>query len=280
MAGKEAIDQPAGMVGGRNLPLAIVVGVGLAVLFLGSLFWRPAAFTVVIVLLAIAACVEVARVVRSTGVQLITPVLVATSVAILPAAYVYGPLGQVAGVALLVAGSVTWLLVDRGRREVVRTLSTTVLFGLWVPFLASYALLLVARPEGPTVVLAVIGAAVLTDIGGYVFGVAFGRHKVAPSVSPNKSWEGLLGGLVVAGALAAAVLPVLGDSFTPVSAAGLAVACGVAAFVGDLVESMIKRDLDLKDLGDLLPGHGGILDRVDGILFALPVGYYLLVLLD
>lgn len=266
------------MVGGRNLPVAIAVGVVLAGIFLGSLFWRPEAFTVVVVLLASTAYLELGRVLPVAGVRVITPILVLTAIVAIGGALFLGTRALIGGVAVLLMGSVLWLLADRERADIVRTWATTTLMGLWVAFLAAYAVLLVQRTDGPVLVLAVIGAAIFTDIGGYAFGVAFGRHKVAPSVSPNKTWEGLIGGLVVAGGLGAAVLPLFGTTFTPWSAAGLAVLCGLASFVGDLAESMVKRDLGLKDLGDLLPGHGGVLDRVDGILFALPVGYYVLLL--
>jgi phosphatidate cytidylyltransferase len=180
---------------------------------------------------------------------------------------------------VLFGGAVVWQLADRGRRDVVGTSATTVLFGLWIGFLASYGILLITGDSGPIAVLGVVGAAIFSDIGGYAFGVTLGRHPIAPSLSPNKTWEGFLGGLAVATALAVAVLPVVSDRFGMLDAAVLAVACGSAAFLGDLVESMVKRDLGVKDLGDLLPGHGGVLDRVDGILFAMPVGYYALDLL-
>jgi phosphatidate cytidylyltransferase len=273
MTGDEVVDESR-MVGGRHLPTAIAVGVVLASLFLGSLFWRSEAFAAVIAVLAVTAYVDAARVLRPVGVRLLTPALALTSVFMMAAVHEYGSHGQTAGLTLLVAVSVLMLLVDAKRTEVVRTLAITLLFGLWVAFLASFGVLLIVQDDGAVIVLAVVGAAIFTDIGGYAFGVTFGRHKVAPSISPNKSWEGLVGGLVVAGVLAAFVLPLLGDTFTPTSGAILAVTCGLASFVGDLTESMIKRDLEVKDLGDLLPGHGGMLDRVDGILFALPIGYY------
>jgi phosphatidate cytidylyltransferase len=261
------------VVGGRNLLVAIAVGLGLAGVFLGSLFWDPLAFAVVVAVVATLAILESARVLRGVGERPIVPVLVLASLLMIGGSYYVGNRGQVVGVAVLLLGSFVWPMADEHRHDVVRQIGTTTFLGLWIGLLASYAVLLVDRPGGPVVVLAVIGAAVLTDIGGYAFGVTLGRHKVAPSVSPNKSWEGLIGGIAVAVALAAGVLPLLGDTFTPASAALLAGVCGAASFIGDLAESMVKRDLGIKDLGSLLPGHGGILDRVDGILLALPVGY-------
>jgi phosphatidate cytidylyltransferase len=273
-------ERTPGMVGGRNLPVAIAVGLVLAGVFLGSLFWHPAAFTVVVAALTVVAYIESDRVLREVDVRLEVPVLVVATMVMLFGAYQARHAGQAVGVIVLLFGGIAWLLTDAARRTVVRALGTTLLFGLWVGFLASYAVLLVNRPAGgPVAVLAVIGAAVFTDIGGYAFGVALGRHKVAPSISPNKTWEGLIGGLLTATALAAIVLPLIGDTFTPVTAAVVALCCGIASFVGDLTESMLKRDLGVKDLGAVLPGHGGVLDRVDGILLALPVGFYAIELL-
>ncbi len=262
------------MVGGRNLPMAIAVGLALAGVFLGSLFWHPAAFALVVAALTVVAYVESDQVLRGVGLRLEAPVLIVATIVMLFGAYEAQHAGQVVGLGVLVLGGVLWQLSDSARADVARRLSMTLLFGLWVGFLASFAVLLVNRPDGAVAVLAVIGAVVLTDIGGFAFGVGLGRHKIAPSVSPNKSWEGLVGGLVVAVATAALVLPLLGDTFDATSAAIVALTCGLAGFLGDLTESMIKRDLDVKDLGRVLPGHGGVLDRVDGILFALPVGYY------
>jgi phosphatidate cytidylyltransferase len=282
--GAEPEQEPSGggrgaIVGGRNLPLAIVVGVALAALFLGSLFWHPAAFSAVVAVLTVVAYIESDRVLRDVGLRLETPVLVVATLIMLFGSYQAEHAGQAVGVAVLLLGGVVWQLSDAARSDVSRRLAMTLLFGLWVGFLASFGVLLVNRADGQVVVLAVIGAVVLTDIGGFAFGVAFGRHKVAPSVSPNKSWEGLAGGLVVAVVGAVLVLPRMGDTFDATSAAVLALTCGLAGFVGDLTESMIKRDLDVKDLGTVLPGHGGILDRVDGIILALPIGYYAVELL-
>lgn len=266
-------------VGGRDLPAAIAVGVVLAALFLVSLFWHPLAFTAVVAGFTVVAHLEVGRVLRAVQIRILTWVLIASTLVMLAGAYLFGSAGQALGVAALLLGSIVAVLADARRARIVRTLGVTAFFGLWVGFLASYGVLLADRPAGAVAVLGVIGAAIFTDIGGYVIGVTFGRHKVAPSISPNKSWEGLVGGVVLATVLGALVLPLFGDAFTPLNGAVLAATCGLASFLGDLSESMVKRDLGLKDLGDLLPGHGGVLDRVDGILFALPVGYYVVVAL-
>jgi phosphatidate cytidylyltransferase len=233
----------------------------------------------VILVLVGFASVEVTRVLATVGVRVLLVPLLLGAVTSLVGGLLVGAAGQVLGMALLLVAAFLWLLADRARSQVTATLGVTAFFGLWLGLFASYAPRLADRADGTVVVLAVVGAVILTDIGGYAIGVPFGRHKVAPSVSPGKSWEGLVGGLVLATVLAVLVLPRLGEAFTPVSAAVVALTSGAAGFVGDLVQSMVKRDLGVKDLGDVLPGHGGVLDRVDGILFALPVGFYGLALL-
>lgn len=268
-----------GAVGGRNVLAAIVTGVGLAILFLGSLFWHALAFTAVVTGLVVIASFEVPRVLQQVGVRMATAVLVLGSLVTLGGAYRLEHQGQVIGFLTLFLGSVAWLLADEERHDVVRTLSTTIFVGLWLGLGASFAVLLRVDDNGIERVLLVVGAAILTDIGGYAVGSQIGRHKIAPSISPHKSWEGLIGGLVLACALAAVVIPWLGEEFDALTAAIIAGTCGMASFFGDLTESMVKRDLGIKDLGDILPGHGGILDRVDGILMALPIGYFAIELL-
>lgn len=265
-------------VGGRDLPIAVAVGGVLAVLFLGALVWGPVAFATVIAVLTIVAYLECARVLAPLGWRLLPAVLIVATVTMLVGAYLDGATGQSLGVAALALGAVLWLLIDARRAQILRTLAVNLLFGLWVGFLASYAVLIVVRPAGSLAVLAVVGAAIFGDIGGYAFGVALGRHRVAPAVSPNKTWEGLVGGIVVATVLGALVLPVFGEFFSAWTGGALTATCAAAGFVGDLAESMVKRDLGVKDLGGVFPGHGGVLDRVDSILFALPVGHYALLL--
>jgi phosphatidate cytidylyltransferase len=257
-----------------------VVGLVLAGLFLGSVFWHPLAFTVVVAAFVTAAAIESAAELRRIGVPTAVPAMLLGGLVTVFGAYRSQHAGQAAGVLVLFLGAILWLLADPDRRNVVATLGMTLLLGIWTGFLASFGVLLVNRPEdGVVAVLAVIGTAIFGDIGGYAVGVRFGRTKIAPSVSPNKTWEGLVGGLVLSSLLAALVLPVFGDLFTPATAVVVAFVCVLAGFVGDLAESMVKRDLGLKDLGSLLPGHGGILDRVDGILLAMPVGFFAIAVL-
>ena len=148
---------------------------------------------------------------------------------------------------------------------------------LWVPFLASYIGLLLARPDGGRwYLMMAIALAVTNDIGAYAFGNRSGRHKMAPSVSPGKTWEGLVGGWLTVLLLAATVTTrtVPGVDLIPALVIGTGIT--IAATIGDLAESLVKRDLGLKDLGTVLPGHGGVMDRVDAILFCLPTAHLLL----
>jgi len=265
----------ARLIGGRNLGSAIASGVLLAVLFLGSLFWHPLAFTVVIAGFVLVAAVEVGMVLRRENIPIAVPPLLVGGGVTVFGAYRSGHAGQAVGVFVLFLATVVWLMADPHRKDVVRTLTFTVLIGVWTGFLASFGVLLITRPsEASLVTLGVIGAAILGDIGGYAFGVRFGKRRIAPSISPKKSVEGLLGGLFLSSLLAAIILPAAGDLFTPLTATVLAVSCVLAGLLGDLTESMIKRDLGVKDLGAMIPGHGGLLDRVDGILMAMPVGFF------
>jgi phosphatidate cytidylyltransferase len=274
-----AVDPDAGRVGGRNLPVAIAVGVVLGAVFLWSLLVDPLAFTIVVVLCTMFAVWETGTTLAAADRTVARPVLLVTAVALGGATHVLGPQGQVLGLLVLVFGAFGWELAASPREDSVGKLSITIFLGTWIIFLASFAILLVNRDSGGVAaMLAVGGGAIFGDIGAYVVGRLVGRTKIAPSVSPNKTWEGLLGGIAVSAATAWFVLPAVdGDLFAdPLDAAIIAGLSALAGFFGDLTESMVKRDLGLKDLGRMLPGHGGVLDRIDAILFALPVGYYAL----
>ena len=263
---------------GRDLVAATTVGVGLVALLALALVLPPVALTVLIGALLVAAHVELGRVLGDLGRPVHVDVLVITTIVLLAATQLLGARGQAIGLTVLVAAALLRSLADRDRTDVVGTVSRTVLLGSWLGGFASYALLIRSLDDAVVGLVAVLGATAAGDIGAYAFGSWLGRRPIAPSVSPNKTWEGFVGGLVAAGTLGALVLPLDGAS-GPVRGIAIGLAVGVAGFLGDLVASMVKRDLGVKDLGRLLPGHGGVLDRVDGLLLGLPVGYALLVLL-
>ena len=278
-----SVDPDAALPGGRNLPVAIAVGVVLGGLVLGSLvLGSPAVFTAVVTLVIVIAVWEAGTQLATTDHSVARPVLVVAAVVTGAATHALGVQGQLLGVLVLVLGTFGWELASSPRVGVVDKLGTTLLLGTWVVFPASYAVLLINLDEGAVpATLLVLGAAIIGDIGAYAVGRLAGRRPIAPTVSPNKTWEGFVGGVVVAAGLAALVLPAIDGEVLrdPLDAALIAALCAVAGFFGDLAESMVKRDVGLKDLGALLPGHGGMLDRIDGLLLAMPVGYYAVVLL-
>jgi phosphatidate cytidylyltransferase len=265
--------------GGRDLRIATLVGLGLLALLAVTFVTPPWTLTALIVVLIAVASVEVAQVLRSLGLGVHLDVLLGASVLTIVATHLDGYRGLSVGVVVLLLGSVLRSLAQRDRRDVVGTLGRTTLFGLWLGGLASFAILLRATESGAAAVLLVVIAAAAGDVFAYFVGSLAGRHRIAPSVSPNKTWEGLAGGVVAAAIAGAVLVPFAIDGAGVLVGALLGGLVALAAFVGDLAESLIKRDLGVKDLGSVLPGHGGVLDRVDGILFALPTGYLLLVLL-
>ncbi len=260
---------------GRNLPVAIASGVTLAVLFIGSLAVHPYAFLAFFTVLVVVAVFEVVAGLRTRGLRPATPVVLGAGAVTFFGAYATGPAGQTLGLALLVLGGLAWLLVDPGRERLGADLAATCLVGLWVPFLASFIALLLARPDGEWAVLATVALAVTNDIAAFAFGSRFGRHPLAPSVSPAKTWEGFAGGLLTVLVLAGLVTANV-PGFDVPTALALGVAVCLAGTVGDLAESMVKRDLGVKDLGGILPGHGGVMERADAIIFALPAAHLLL----
>lgn len=274
-----ATDSPSASRSGRDLPMAIAIGLVLAGSFLAATFWSPLAASLFIMVFMVLGSIEAAAELRRVGRTSVVPVLVATSIVITLSTYRSGPLGQVVGVLVLFLGSAVWMLLEPDVEGALARTANTVLLGLWMPVMGSFAVLLVTGEDGAVALVLTIAAAAVADVGAYAVGSLLGRHKIAPRLSPNKTWEGLLGGLVLAGAAAWLVVPLMSDDFGAVNAVVVAVVVSLAGFVGDLFESMVKRDLGIKDFGSFLPGHGGILDRVDGILLALPVGWVMVVLL-
>jgi phosphatidate cytidylyltransferase len=273
MADAEAESTPAPKAG-RNLPAAIGIGVLLAGAVVASLFVDKRAFVGLAVVAIMAAVIELARALRAHAVVLPSIPLAAGAAAVLIAAYAGGTQALVVSTLLLVvAGVVMTVVADDATRS--RAMSSVVFVVCYVAFLAGFAILLAVPDDGPRRVLALVATVVCSDTGGYAVGVFFGKHPMAPSVSPKKSWEGFTGSVAACVVCGALYLPlVLHGAWWEGVLFGLAIA--LAATIGDLAESLIKRALGIKDMGALLPGHGGVMDRIDSLVVAAPVAWALL----
>jgi len=260
---------------GRNLPAAIAVGLALGAVITVPLY-SPYRWVFIGVLIAAVALGtwEITQALRTLGALPPLPPLLLGGVAMTVLAYRSGPSALFIALVLTVLGCLVWRLADPAE-GFLRDVAAATFTAAYVPFLAGFAALLAVPDDGARRVTAFIAVVVCSDVGGYAAGVAFGKHPMAPSVSPKKSWEGFAGS-ATACALAGAVFfwtlfdadPLLGVVY------GLAVVA--VATLGDLGESMVKRDIGIKDMGTLLPGHGGLMDRLDSLLPTAPVAWLLL----
>lgn len=259
---------------GRNLKAAFGVGVSLGAVILLTLYTWKVAFVGVVAIAIVLGLWELANALGAARIRVpIVPVVIG-AVAMLVAAYTGGPEPLLVALAITVLGVLAWRLPE-GRDGFVRDVTAGMFAAVYVPFLAGFAVLLLRPDDGPDRVVVFILVTVLSDVGGYVAGVLLGRHPMAPRVSPKKSWEGFVGSIVFSAVGGAVVVPWLLDG-SRAEGVVVGVALMLAATLGDLGESMIKRDLDIKDMGQLLPGHGGIMDRLDSLLPAAPVAFLLL----
>jgi phosphatidate cytidylyltransferase len=259
---------------GRNLPAAIGVGVLLGGLALVTLFTVKATFLLYVGAIVGVAGWELSRALHTRDIQLALVPVAVGGAAMFALAYWEGERDALAALALTGVAVLAWRL-PRGSAGYVRDVTASLFTLAYLPLMAVFVALMLARPDGDRRALLFIIMTVCSDIGGYVAGVLIGRHPMAPVISPKKTWEGL-GGSAAACLLAGAIgLPLLlhGQVWQGVL---LGVAAVAAATLGDLAESMIKRDLEIKDMGTVLPGHGGILDRIDSLLIMAPVVWLLL----
>jgi phosphatidate cytidylyltransferase len=217
---------------------------------------------------------EISRAMGTAGVHPSVPPLLVGGAASLVAAWERGPDGLVVGVLLSAAAVLIWRIGD-GAEHYTRDVGASFFVLLYLPGLAGFALLLAVPSDGAARVLTFVAVVVCSDTGGYATGVLFGKHPLAPVVSKAKTWEGFAGS-VVACSVAGVLLLTLTFHETWWRGLLFGVAIVVTATVGDLGESLIKRDLGVKDMGTILPGHGGVMDRLDSLLPCAAVAYLLL----
>ncbi|HWO67639.1 MAG TPA: phosphatidate cytidylyltransferase, partial [Umezawaea sp.] len=218
---------------------------------------------------------ELARALKaSAGIQVaLVPVLVGGQ-AVLWLAWPYERGGVLSAFVVTMLVCLVWRLKD-GADGYLRDVTASIFTVAYVAVFAAFAVMLVVPEDGAYRVIAFILGVVLSDTGGYIAGVLFGKHAMAPTISPKKSWEGFAGSLVagmVGGALTVSLL-LEGQWWQGVL---FGAALVVSSTTGDLIESLIKRDLGIKDMGTLLPGHGGLMDRMDSLLPSAVVGWLLL----
>jgi phosphatidate cytidylyltransferase len=269
----------AGGGAGRNLPVAIATGVGFAALALLCFALGSVATLVLSTVVVTIAAAECYAALRRAGRRPAALLGLVATVGVMVSAYAKGVSALPLVLALVVVTSMIWYLAGVEKGSPVEGIVSTVFGFVWVGLLASFAALMLAPSQYPhrhgvAFMLGAVIATVAADVGALVVGGWLGRHPLAPRVSPQKTWEGFIGGAILAVAASAAITGQV-HPWTPGKAAVLGLVVAVVAPVGDLCESLIKRDLNLKDMGSLLPGHGGVLDRVDALLFVLPVTYYL-----
>lgn len=261
----------------RRLGTASIV----AVVAIAAMVIGPVGTAVFVGVAVATATSELFAVLRRRGHHPATPVAMLAGASATAASYLRGPAGLQLVVVAAVVAIFAWYLAGGFRGNTAINAGLTIAGFAWVGMLGSYGALLVSPDSfsGHQGVFYFLGAVLCTiayDTGAYAVGRRFGRRMLAASISPHKTLEGALGGtvcsVVMGGAIVSAIPP-----WTVDQASALGVVVAIAAPMGDLFESLVKRDLRVKDMGSLLPGHGGLLDRIDALLFVLPATYYLLV---
>lgn len=264
---------------GSDVATRVVAGVVMAAVALLVLNSGPGPASVMVSLIVGLGVIELCGALRTEGYRPAGLVALLGSVGLVLGAYHGGESAFAAVVALVAPATLLWYLAGVSKARPAPGIASTFLVFGYVGIMGGFAGLLLARPDGIGLLLGVVLCCVASDIGGYTAGRRFGRRHIAPAISPNKTVEGLLAGMVSSVVIGF----VLVGSISPwgrFDALALGVVVAVLAPLGDLCESLLKRDLGVKDLGGLLPGHGGVLDRFDAMLFVLPAVYYLVKLLD
>ncbi|MEU0070445.1 phosphatidate cytidylyltransferase [Streptomyces sp. NPDC006332] len=263
---------------GRDLGAAIGVGVGLGVVIVASLFVVKAVFVGVIAVAVVVGLWELtSRLEERKDIRAPLVPLAVGGAAMVVSGYVRGAEGAWVAMALTALAVLVWRMTEPPENY-LRDVTAGLFAAFYVPFLATFVAMMLTADDGPRRVLTFLLLTVVSDTGAYAIGWRFGKHKLAPRISPGKTREGLLGAVSFAMVAGALCMQFLIDDGTWWQGLLLGFAVAASATLGDLGESMIKRDLGIKDMGTLLPGHGGIMDRLDSLLPTAPVVWLLLVI--
>jgi phosphatidate cytidylyltransferase len=259
-----------------DLITRLLTGVAIAVVALIMLKLGTGATTILVAVIVGAAAFELYEAFRRAGYHPATVIGLLGSLSIVGIAYSEGLDAFPLVAILVVAFTMLWYMLEVVKARPIVNIAITLFGFCYIGIFGAFAGLLLGAPDGTGLIIGLALCAIGYDVFGYFIGSQFGRSRMSPRLSPNKTWEGLFGGMVAAVVLGGIVGTTLAPWNGKIShglALGLVVA--ILAPIGDLCESMIKRDLGIKDLGTLLPGHGGVLDRFDAMLFCLPAVYYL-----
>jgi phosphatidate cytidylyltransferase len=264
-----------------DLMTRILTGVAIAIVALIMLRLGRGPATVLVALIVGVAAFELYEAFRRAGYHPATVIGLLGSVSIVGIAYTDGLEAFPLVAVIVIAFTMLWYMLEVVKARPIVNIAITLFGFAYIGVLGAFAGLLLSAPDGTGFIIGLAACAIAYDVFGYFIGSQFGRSRMSPRLSPNKTWEGLVGGMVAAIAVGAIIGTVLAPWNGKIShGIALGIVVAILAPIGDLCESMIKRDLGVKDLGTLLPGHGGVLDRFDAMLFCLPAVYYLAIQLN
>lgn len=249
---------------GRNLPMAILVGVGLGALVIASLVFNKYLFALLVSAAMLIAVWELYNAFLHNNIRIARSPLYVVAIVGPTLAYLYGVTAHLAVFGAFVVVALAWR-IRRGTDDFVKDATGSLFVGFYLLFMVGFVMLMLREPDGVTRIVAFIAVVVCNDVGGYAAGVLFGKHPIAPQVSPKKSWEGFAGSVLLSVIVSCGVF-VIGFDEQWWKGIIYGMVIPITATVGDFVESAVKRDLDVKDMSNILPGHGGLMDRLDSLI--------------
>jgi phosphatidate cytidylyltransferase len=260
---------------GRDVPTAFITGIVLAGLAVGSILIGPGAFAIFAGIVVLFAQGEFYLAMQKRHYQPATALGLVSGALVLGAGYYRGENAMLAIVALSLFATFLWYMTvpPQHRANLVANIAITVLGIVYIPLLAAYAIAVLNLPDGEALALSIIGLTFVYDTAAFGVGYLWGSRPLAPNISPKKSWEGAIGATLVTMAVAVALVSQIDILNDLPKSVGLAIVVALFAPLGDLAESLIKRDLGVKDMGGILPGHGGVMDRIDSVLFVAPAAF-------